>query len=608
MTEKFLQRMTAALLAAVFAVSVAACTGSSPTPAPTAAPTPTPAPAATTAAATPAPTPEPPPEPEQLPLLTYTYFVPSAGGTVQDFISRPDDVVSPYIEERFGIKLGDVIESPRDMTFDQVITLWGAAGQIPDVVHNTSDYVPMAARTGFFADLTPYVEIMPNYQRAYPKKYWNRSNVDGKQYAIQRVELYEDPPIPDAEDPFSTGVNAHAIWVREDVLNMLNFFEFEPAASIRARTSDVGIKPTVEDLKMEPTIETPEQLYMLLMAIKDLNLTINGLPVAPFSMRSWHVHHLGCMFDFGYWRIDAAGDVEGYFASPGTYDYMKWLNLVYRNDLIDKDYIIETGPQYAEKVASGRVAAGMANIPDLVGTFQALKTVVPEADVRFIPWPKMDPDLGFYDVVAPEAYYVVMVSDSVPSDKLDRIMEYWEWLYSDEGQDLISWGPESAGLWEIRDGVKKFIDPQIEYDMLNRVRDANGADKYGLSEGAMMREKNFCPIVLASGAGLNYQTFFRSYPAVVNFDEVSKNIFGAAGLNFKGSGAMLNGDPIVESVADWYWDEFLEKDIGKILNAKTDAEFEAAYAEIKLSHDTKVDYPEAQRQMVEWFEMFPPYK
>ena len=538
-------------------------------------------------------------KPSAGPLITYTYWEEYCESDME-FLQSPDDVVTPYMEERFGIKLGDLMITPRDMPWHQALEMWAAADNMPDVINLPNSLMPRAARMGHFAVLDPYIEKMENYKtKIYPENLWERNKIDGSTYSLNQAVT---TPEFQVTDPYTMGLGAHTLYFREDILTLLGY-TFEPADSIIARTTAVGIKPTPDDLKIDPPIDTPEKLFEAVTRIKELGLKINGLDVIPFSMVSWHTHHFGNIFDFGYWRT-YNGQVDGYFGSPGTKEFLAYLNKYYQNDLIDKDYILITSQQYGEKVAQGRIASGIAYIPDMISVLQVLEETVPGAKLRFIPWPKKIPDAGFYDIVQPESYRHLMVSNKLPEKDIERLTQFWDWCYSDEGQEIMCWGPESGGLWEVKDGKKVFKDSSVEYDCLNSVRNANGADKYGLSDTVMQ----YSPLIRAGvGGSLGTHTFYRSYPPSINFYEFTKNMQGMNGLSLRGNGSMGNGEPVVTDVEDWYWEEFLEKDIGKILNATNPAEFDKAYAELEASFANRCEYAVAKTSMEQYFRDYPPY-
>lgn len=541
---------------------------------------------------------------EKEPPLLEISFAPRNIQIAQIMMSQsPDDVVTPYIEKKFNIKLKDVIQVPNDSTIEQAVAMWIAANNLPDALECGISSLPALAQTGKFADLTEYARQMPNYFKYFPEKYWDRTNIDGKQYSIHGIQNAWPPSFYD-DDPYYEGVFSHCMFVREDILAKAGY-SFTPVDEIKKNTTEKGIKPTVEQFAISPAIDTPDKFYEMLKKIKDLNLTVNGKPLIPMSILPWQQFHIGSMFDFGYWRLNKQGEVDGWFGLPGAKDYYKWIANAYNEGILDKDFLLHKDEEYQEKVSSGRVAVGMAWMPDYKGAQQALQQVVPEGRFRFIPFPKTDPQLGWYDVVVPGGYWHVMVKADMPAENIKRLTEYWDWLLSDEGQETASWGPEEGGLWEIKDGKKVFKDEKVANDCLNKVRNGNGADRYGLMEAT--QKGTFSPLVHAAPEIPTEHLFFRSYPAKLDFDEVTRNLLGRNSQNFTGSVAVSDNTKLVSDVSNWFWGEFSGKTIAKLLKTKTDSEFDAAYEQIMKDFIDKSNYNVAKKQMEEWFERFPPF-
>lgn len=546
---------------------------------------------------------------EDLPWIELSYVGRSPEDAQRVNVQPAEDVVTPYLEEKFHIRVKEVVQGPADSTIQQNVAMWSAAGSMPDVIECDSQSAAILMATGKFADLTDAIRRnMPNYiERCWPEEYWEYTNYEGKQYSVMSFDEMKNPPVATEEDPWYEGLYAHGLVVREDILAELGY-EFTPIDEIRAATTDQGIKPTVEQMAIEPAIDTPEALYELMKQIQESEIKApNGQNMIPMTLMSWMTHHLGCMFDFGRWRIGDDGEVDGMLGCAGAQDYMEWLNKVYNEGLLDPDYILQSDSQYQEKIGSGTAAIAFYAGFDIKAAEQSLAQLDPDARLRFIPWPKENENQGFYDVVSPVGYWHSLIRADMPQEDIDRILQMWDYMFSDEGQDLISWGPEEAGLWEIVDGVKKFKDPQVAEDCLSRTRNSRGADYYGLCEASVAaKEQNFSPLVLTCPGSLNYQSFFRSYDAELDFDNVTRNLLGANGKNFDGRAANGDNSELVSNVENWYWGEFMSRELAKILQAEPGEGFEAAWEEVYNAFVTETNYGEAKAAMEIYFEKYPP--
>lgn len=515
--------------------------------------------------------------------------------------NNPNDVVTPYLEEKFNIKVKEVIVVKSE-DFTQRLNQWIAADAVPDVICAGDTAVNYAISTGQFQELDEQIDKMVNYNKYFDQKYWPRFMNDGKRYQIPNVTLNLNAP-EYQDDPYNSGDTAWCLWAREDILAQCGY-TFTPIDEIAAETVDQGIKPTADNFKIEPAIDTPEKFYELLKKIKDLNLQVEGQDVIPLSITSWQQFHIGSMFDFGHWSIDDSGEVDGYLGAPGAKDYYKFLNKLYNEGLIDKDFVIQKDEQLQEKVASGRVAVGMA-VPDLAAAQETMKTLVPDAKLRYIEWPKQEQGKGCYDIYQGGGWRYI-ISNKVKD--VDRLTQYFDWFYSDEGMDLITWGPESAGLWEVKDGKKVFVDPEVEQACLNGETGKRGADYYGLYDPFATRSPFWSKAAMATPVMThgNPFSYVRSYPAKLNIFEVANSVLGSSGIDYDGKASAGDGGDNTNAASGFFWNQFSTLEIAKVLNAKTDDEFDAAWKEVYDKFVKEGNYEAAKQDMTKWFETYGP--
>lgn len=528
---------------------------------------------------------------------------------VTEQLDNKDNVVSPYLAERFGLKIKEIRKVPDGMTYPQAILMWKAAGNAPDLMQcGAEDFGAMIA-SGNFTPLDDYLKDMPNYQKYMEKKYWNREvGPDGKVYAFYNLLGYTWPmPEPPRNDVVTNSFHPRALWVREDVLKAVGY-RFKPVMDLKAETVDKGVRPTAQQLAIDPPIDSPEAFLTLLRKIKAANLKASdGSPMIPFSMVSWETWHLGIMFDWGYWRITKAGDVDGYLGLPGTKPYLKWLWTAYREGLIDPDYLVHKGVQLQEKVAIGKVAAG-EYVPDAKGTFAQLEAKVPGAIRHFIPFPKSSPDYGFYDTYTPQSYNRVLINKNLPPETIKRIAAFVDWTYTDEGAALLSWGPEKAGLYKVVDGKRRFVDPAVEKAVLTGDVNGPGAYKYGLYDPVILMSTD--PLANALGPDVLHKTVMQEYNINMNYMGLISSIVGSnprfVGVSTKLNVANSDQSPVVQGVADWYWGIFPQTYLPQLLKSENESQFEERYKQLIDAFMRETNYAQAKANMVEYFKKFPP--
>ncbi|WP_276356940.1 hypothetical protein [Cohnella caldifontis] len=506
------------------------------------------------------------------------------------------DVVTPYVEQKFGLKVKQFLPLT-DQPFKERLNAWIATDSIPDVLvlgKETADY---AVATGEFADLTDYVADMPNLAKWFPDQFWPRFENDGKKYQLPIVTTGMNPELD--SDPYYSGIPNWAIWVREDLLAQAGY-TFKKLKDIKAETADQGKKPAAEDFAIDPPINTPDDFYNLLKKIQALNVKASGRSLIPFSSSSWSQFHLGTMFQFGHWELNDDGSVDGWLGSKEAKDYYQFLNRMYNDGLLDKDFIIQKDDQLQSKIASGQVASGIY-IPDVKAARSNLQSMNPDAEIRYIPWPKKTQGKGFYDIYE-GAYWRLIVKKDFKDMK--RLMEFYDWSLSDEGLETLTWGPESAGLWEMKDGKKLFKDPAVEADMLSGTLGGKGSDYYGLYT-INNQEPVFYSKAGASGLSwgnkYNPKSFIRSYPPKPDVYFLNQAYASAAGLDTEGKASYGDGTDLTNNVNGHYWSKFEALDVAKVLVPKPD-KFDSVWDPYVNAYKKEVKYEEARAAMAKWFQ------
>lgn len=520
------------------------------------------------------------------------------------FVDNPNDVVTPWVEEKFHIRVKEVIQGGLvSIGLKERITAGIQAGNLPDVVIAGNENIAMLVGTGYYGG--GYEELiennMPNFNARFESEFWPRFMNNGvkTQIPLMTPDTRNEPYV---SDPFTTPMGSWSLWVREDILAKCGY-TFEPIKDIAARTTDKGIMPTVDDFAIEPAIATEEDFHELLKKIDALNITVGDAELIPFSSIDWSQFHLGSMFDFGHWRINDAGEVGGFLGTPGAKEYYKYLNTLYQEGLLDQDFIVQTGDQLQGKIASGRVAAGM-QIPDMYAANDALKeTVGPDAEIRFITWPKADETgLGAYDIFEGGFWRMTLKTD-LPEETKVRLIEYFDWFFSDEAMDVMSWGPAEAGLYAVdENGKRYFVDEQTQHDMMNRVTGGKGADYWGLYQpGSYFSYNSRVGACAAYITGWNpYDPIRMAGTPVLDMMSINKALCSLGGYDTTGRYAYGDGTELVGAASSYYW-SFAGGDVASLLTATTEEEFDSAWDEIYDDFVYETDYEAAVEQMEAWF-------
>lgn len=532
--------------------------------------------------------------PEQQPVLEYSVYTDSNDPLVPQRIDNPNDVVTPEIEKRTGVRVKEVITAAINNTipFKDRLNTFIAANNMPDVMIADIPAITIAVGTGKFADLTDYIKDMANYNKYFiPEKWKYFTTADGKKYCIPQIVVNPNNKPELQTDPYAPMPWCWTMWAREDILKQCGY-SFIPLEELAKTTYDVGKLPTLDQLKIEPAIDTSDKFVELLRKIKALNLKVGDKPVIPFSGPYYTQFILSTMMDCGRWQVDSTGQISAFLGKPDAKRWLKLFHDMYQEGLIDKDMISQKDDQLIEKIVTGRVAVGMG-IGDMVSANpQAMAKVNPDYKIRFIPYPKDKPGFGVENVDQ-GAYFSIIINKDFKDIK--RLTQYFDWLYSDEALDLLAWGPESAGLWEMKDGKKTFKDPEFAKLVLDNTTGQKGADYYGIN--------SMSKIVYTSPVMNNYNPFSpnRSYPLKLNMYEYSKDQLGAVSQDFEGKAAITDGGENCNTVDTWYWSNFANGKIANLLIAKTDGDFDKAWNDIYAEFLKYGKYNEAKADMEKWF-------
>ena len=542
---------------------------------------------------------------QQKPLLEYTIYYPTPEIRAQKIISNPNDIVTSYVENKFNIKIKDFsLTGPEGSTIKEAFAMFKAANNVPDVICCNNMDAMWLSTTGQFADLTDLIpQYMPDYMKYIKPVIWPRWSTNGKHYILPVVFADLSDPMF-ADNPYLYSNISHTMCVREDILLKCGY-KFTPMSQIKAEFTDKGIIPSLDQLKIEPALDTPEKWLEFLQKVSDLNLKVGNQEVVPLDLPWWAVFHVSTMFDSGHWRINEQGDVDGYLGLPASKEFYRLWSKLYQNGLLDEDYLTEKNDQYQQKVASGLVASTWTlSIPDFASAQQALLAQDPTAYLRPIIMPKADQEYGYFDIFQNGFTGFVINKDF---EDIPRLLEYFNWFHTDEGMDISTWGPESAGLWEIKDS-KKLWKADVADDIINNNTTGKNVDYYGLYNPFV----TFYNYQSKAGFGTPSSTISTkdwrlNYPVKLDtFDIMAKVFFKNynMGLDLTGVASYGDASDSVNAVSSYFWSKFATVEIAKLLQAKDDVAYDAAWDAMYKDFVSETNYAEAKQNMIKWFEDF----
>lgn len=345
--------------------------------------------------------------------LTLTFFDKNTGDAF-------DNPVAQAITEKTGIKIE--VQQPTGNP-DEKLNLMLASGDLPDIVlmDRRSDIVNKYIAAGALIPLNDLIEQYgPDIQEMYGDTLNKSRYEDGQNYYLNN--WYGVDPDPD-----------RAICIRMDVLKELGYGE-------KAESGEYF---------------TQDEFYDILTRFKEAYQDKDGQGAIPFTSNSDYmsatISTLKAMYGMkNYYEND--GRLYFDVRDPHYLEMAKFLNKLYLDGLLDKEWAVNKEQIFTQKAGSGRVVAtvGLSSDAnkllredygeDTDKQFYMFKVVaddVDPAETTFSP----RSSLG-WDAIG------ITVNNEHPVETI----QFMNYLASEEGQYLLMWGIEGKD-WDMVDGV-----------------------------------------------------------------------------------------------------------------------------------------------------------
>ena len=373
--------------------------------------------------------------------ITFSFF----GADASPNWNKMQDDVGKEITAQTGVTL--------DAEFDvgsgggqTKIALMAASGQYPDIVFAKGELNKLV-EAGAIMDLTDLIDKhAPNI-----KKVMN-SNMNRMKYSNEDPAIYSIPTNGGVDQQAFDVTNGFQVQLR--VLKELGY----------------------------PEIRTVEDFESALKEYVAKHPTTNGQPTIPLTVNADDWKIMITVTNQG--DITTGGTNDGeYHVDPETYeailhykrpeekDYFRWLNHMYNTGLLDKESFVQKEDQYKAKIASGRVL-GLTSVEwEYQDAENALKSEG-----------KDEYTYGHFPVTLNEQYkdhslqsvgvdaYGISITTACKDPV--RAIKFIDWLSSEEGQVLRSWGIEDK-QYKVEDGKRTIPDDILK----QKVNDASSFTK-----------------------------------------------------------------------------------------------------------------------------------
>ena len=347
--------------------------------------------------------------------ITLTWFDKNTGDPFTD-------PVAETVKEKTGINIE--IQQPTGDPNEKLILMM-TGDTLPDVVlmDRRSDVVNQYIEGGA---LIPLDDLIEKYGPHIKEMYGDVINLsrysDGHTYFLNN--WYGVDPTPD-----------RAINLRMDILEELGYGE-------RAKAGDYF---------------TQDEFVEMLRAFKEKYPEVNGQETIPFVLNSEYMESVLTTFYgmYGMKNYYETDNHELYFIArdPHYLPMMKFINSLYREGLLDREWAVVNTEACEEKLASGRVFATnggtLSNINNVLvedsngntsKSFYCFKVVADGVDPNKTTFSPRS-SLG-WDAIG------ITTANKHP----EETMKLFDFLASEEGQYLLLWGVEGKD-WNMENGV-----------------------------------------------------------------------------------------------------------------------------------------------------------
>ena len=389
---------------------------------------------------------------DQKETVTLTYLTSVNVSTEGQSVSDNDYL--KYIEEKNNVKINIISEATN---YSQKMYTVMASGDLPDylMVNSTNPRNDLAqfATEGLLLPLDSYVAKSDNLKSDISSDAWNMSKVNGKIYAIP-MERYDRTPL--------------LTFVRKDWLQNLNI---DPT---KLKTIDDYYNMFKEFTYNDPDKDGKNDTVGI-AATNAVNITLETF-MDSFNADKYQVVN---------------GQMIPYYLTSGYENWLKFMNKLYSEKILDNEYLTNTKQQMLQKFDTGKYGG--------IETFWSLQdgTLHQQMNnlVALKPPAKADGSDGKYFYQSgPVRHYIAVTKNCKHPDRVVSIMN---WACSDEGAVFVNLGLEGkdyntvnskpevktdrAGLnWAWRFITLGIQKPKIDDQMKNLLTQAWGQDGYNL--------------------------------------------------------------------------------------------------------------------------------
>ena len=328
-----------------------------------------------------------------------------------------DDRIAREIMKQTGVKI-NIMDPTDDVT--EKVSLMLAYQDYPDMILINMDNIQKYVEAGYLVDLEPYMERLSNVERMYGDVLNRLRTEDGKLYYLSNWYGVDE----DASSAFQ---------IRYDYLCEL--VGKERADSNEPFTQDEFLDLLRRFQKKYPESEGKTSLPLSLCTSLNYNAPLRGM----YGMKNYYENN---------------GKLYHLTRDPKYRELILFLNQLYREGLLDKEWIVTQRTLFSKKITEGRVFATACAYWDLDKDRNQVKEKWGE-NADYYPYKVLgkgiSADETTYNGRSTLGWDAIAVTDHCKN--MDAVLKVIDFLASEEGQYLMLWGIEGED-WNYVDGKR----------------------------------------------------------------------------------------------------------------------------------------------------------
>lgn len=345
-----------------------------------------------------------------------------------------NDRIAQEIMKQTGVKI-NIMDPTEDAT--EKVNLMLAYQDYPDMILISIGSIQKYVEAGYLVDLEPYMDRLPNVESMYGDILNRLRTKEGNLYYLSNWYGVDE----DASSAFQ---------IRYDYL-------CELVGKERADSN-------------EPF--TQEEFIELLRGFQEKHPEIDGKASLPFSlcMNLNYSTPLRGMYGMKYY-YEKNGNFYHLARDPKYLKLILFMNQLYREGLLDKEWVVNRRALFSEKIADDRIFSTACAYWDLDEDRASIQGKGDE-DSNYYPYKVLGTgvaaDETTYNARNTLGWDAIAVTDNCKN--MDAVLKVIDFLASEDGQYLMLWGIEGED-WSYVDG-KRTPKPEVLNEVLTDINQA----------------------------------------------------------------------------------------------------------------------------------------